>query len=69
MDLGTALTAYTAGSAYVNHLDDTGTIRRGALADFAVLDRDPFAGPPDQIAATRAADVRRRPPVYAADDA
>ncbi|MEZ5095831.1 MAG: amidohydrolase [Nocardioides sp.] len=70
LDLGTALTAYTAGSAYVNHLDDTGTIRRGALADFAVLDRDPFAGPPDQIAATRVlqtfVDGRR---VYAADDA
>lgn len=53
IDLGTALTAYTAGSAYVNHLDDTGSIRVGALADLAVLDRDPFAGKPDEIGATR----------------
>ena len=28
LDLGTALAAYTAGSAYVNHLDDTGTPAR-----------------------------------------
>jgi len=54
LDLGTALAAYTAGSAYVNHLDDTGTIERGKLADLTVLDRDPFAGPPDEIATTRA---------------
>ncbi|MCZ4125024.1 amidohydrolase [Streptomyces sp. H39-S7] len=49
LDLGTALTAYTAGSAHVNHLDDTGTIRVGALADLVVLDRDPFDGPPQDI--------------------
>jgi predicted amidohydrolase YtcJ len=53
LDLGTALAAYTAGSAHVNHLDDTGTIEPGRLADLAVLDRDPFAGPADEIAATR----------------
>lgn len=47
-----ALTAYTAGSAYVNHLDDTGRVRVGALADLVVLDRDPFAGPPEAIAET-----------------
>src|SRR5690606_36861152 len=45
LDLATALTAYTAGSAYVNHLDDTGEVRVGALADLAVLDRDRFAAP------------------------
>ena len=49
LDLGTALAAYTAGSAYVNGLDDTGTIRVGALADLAVLDRDPFAGPAEDV--------------------
>ena len=53
IDLGTSLTAYTAGSAFVNHLDETGTIEAGKLADLVVLDRDPFAGPADQIGATR----------------
>ncbi|GAA1807085.1 amidohydrolase [Agromyces neolithicus] len=53
IDLATSLTAYTAGSAFVNHLDDTGTIEVGKLADLVVLDRDPFAGPPSQIGATR----------------
>jgi predicted amidohydrolase YtcJ len=52
LDLATALAAYTAGSAHVNHQDDTGTIRVGALADLAVLDRDPFVGPADEIGAT-----------------
>lgn len=71
IDLTTSLAAYTAGSAWVNHLDgDTGTIRVGAFADLAVLDRDPFAGPADQIGATRVlqtfVDGAR---VYAADDA
>ena len=46
IDLATSLTAYTAGSAWVNHLDgDTGTIEVGKFADLVVLDRDPFAGP------------------------
>ncbi|WP_029145597.1 amidohydrolase [Microbacterium luticocti] len=54
IDLATSLTAYTAGSAWVNHLDaDTGTIEVGKYADLALLDRDPFAGPADQIGATR----------------
>ncbi|MFF4056108.1 amidohydrolase [Streptomyces sp. NPDC001668] len=54
LDLGTALAAYTAGSAHVNHLDDiTGTIAVGKAADLVVLDRDPFAGPREEIAATR----------------
>ncbi|HET6858299.1 MAG TPA: amidohydrolase [Streptomyces sp.] len=48
-----AFAAYTAGSAHVNHLDDTGSIRAGALADLVVLDRDPYAAPPEEIAATR----------------
>ena len=45
-----ALAAYTAGSAYVNHLDETGAVEPGYLADLVVLDRDPFAGPPGEIA-------------------
>ncbi|MFV0132285.1 amidohydrolase [Streptomyces sp. HMX87] len=53
--LAAALTTYTAGSAYVNHLDDSGRIREGMLADLVVLDRDPFDGPPEAIAGTRVA--------------
>lgn len=53
IDLGTALTAYTAGSAWVNHLDDCGQIREEALADLVVLDRDPFDGPPAEIGVTQ----------------
>ncbi|AOR30326.1 amidohydrolase [Streptomyces fodineus] len=53
--LADALTAYTAGAAYVNHLDDTGRVAVGALADLVVLDRDPFAGPPEAIAETAVA--------------
>ncbi|MEV8528634.1 amidohydrolase [Streptomyces sp. NPDC052000] len=51
--LTAAFAAYTAGTAHVNHLDDTGSIRAGALADLAVLDRDPYAGPPEEIGTTR----------------
>jgi predicted amidohydrolase YtcJ len=40
LDLPTALAAATAGSAYVNHLDETGSIRPGYLADLVVLDRN-----------------------------
>ncbi|MFD4960518.1 amidohydrolase [Microbacterium sp. NPDC058389] len=54
IDLATSLTAYTAGSAWVNHFDHvTGTVEVGKYADLVVLDRDPFAGPADQIGATR----------------
>ncbi len=53
LSLATALTAYTSGSARVNHLDDvTGQLTAGRLADLAILDRDPFQGPADQIAAS-----------------
>ncbi|WP_328432607.1 amidohydrolase [Streptomyces sp. NBC_00453] len=55
ISLAEALTAYTAGSAHVNHLDDTGRVEAGALADLVVLDRDPFDGPPEAIAETRVA--------------
>jgi predicted amidohydrolase YtcJ len=55
LDLATAFAAYTSGSAWVNHRDDAGVLRRGAVADLVVLDRDPFAGPADAIGATRVA--------------
>jgi predicted amidohydrolase YtcJ len=54
LDLATILTAYTAGSAYVNHLDHrTGTIEVGRDADLAVLDRDPFDRPAADIGQAR----------------
>lgn len=53
LDLATALAAYTAGSAHVNGLDDAGSLRPGHLADLVVLDRDPFAAPPGEIADAR----------------
>ncbi|MBZ9594096.1 amidohydrolase [Streptomyces erythrochromogenes] len=54
LTLAQALTAYTAGSAWVNHLDDvTGTVEAAKYADLVVLDRDPFARPAEEIAETR----------------
>lgn len=45
LSLPVALRAFTAGSAYVNHDDDAGTLRVGARADVAVLDRDVLEAP------------------------
>jgi predicted amidohydrolase YtcJ len=48
IELTDALAAFTAGSAFANHLDTTGTLEVGRLADIAILDRDlfdPGAGP------------------------
>ncbi|MFD7320394.1 amidohydrolase [Streptomyces sp. NPDC059875] len=53
LDLTTAVAAYTAGSAHVNGLDDTGALLPGMLADLVVLDRDIFTGPPEEIAEAR----------------
>ena len=53
LDLSTAFAAYTSGSAWVNHRDDAGSISPGHVADLVVLDRDPFAGEPAEIAAAR----------------
>jgi hypothetical protein len=46
LTLAAALVACTAGSAYANQLDDSGTIAAGNRADLTVLDRDPFEDPP-----------------------
>ncbi|MCX5380622.1 amidohydrolase [Streptomyces sp. NBC_00091] len=57
LTLSQALTAYTAGSAWVNHLDEvTGTVEAGKYADLVVLDRDPFELPAEEIGDVR---VRR----------
>jgi predicted amidohydrolase YtcJ len=57
LDLATALAAYTAGSAYVNHRDDSGSLRPGNVADLVVLDRDPFDGPVSAIGETSVAET------------
>jgi predicted amidohydrolase YtcJ len=50
LSLEQSLRAFTAGSAFVNHLDgDTGTLEEGKLADIVVLDLDPFDLPPEEI--------------------
>jgi predicted amidohydrolase YtcJ len=50
LDLAAAIAGFTMGSAFVNHLDDrTGSIEEGKLADLAVLDRDLFAHPVEEI--------------------
>jgi len=53
LDLTTAFSAYTRGSAWVNHREDAGTVEPGAVADLVVLDRDPFDGPDSEIGGTR----------------
>ncbi|RYP82166.1 amidohydrolase [Nocardioides guangzhouensis] len=53
LTLEQAFAAYTAGSSWVNHRDDAGVLREGAVADLAVLDRDPFTGPAGEIGAAR----------------
>jgi predicted amidohydrolase YtcJ len=55
LPLPVALAAFTAGSAYVNHDDDAGTIAVGRRADLAVLDRnlfDPRSGLPADASVT-----------------
>jgi predicted amidohydrolase YtcJ len=53
LSLDAAVEAFTAGSAFVNHLDETGVIRVGNVADLVVLDRDPFAHSPDEVGDAR----------------
>ena len=56
--LESAFAAYTSGSAWINHRGPedepgAGVLREGAAADLVVLDRDPFAGPLEEVGATR----------------
>ena len=70
LSLEQALTAFTLGSAWVNHLDgETGSLEIGKAADLVVLDRDLFdrtAGPigAARVVATFVAGV----PVYESPD-
>jgi predicted amidohydrolase YtcJ len=54
LDLPTAIGGFTMGSAYVNHLErETGSIEVGKRADLAVIDRNLFAHPAEEIAQAR----------------
>lgn len=53
LELVDALAAFTSGSAYANHLDETGTLEAGKLADLVVLDRDLFDRGAGAIGETR----------------
>ena len=65
LSLEQGFAAYTSGAAFVNHLDDTGTLQVGKRADLAILDRDPFAGDLAEVgAATVVATYVGGTPVY-----
>jgi hypothetical protein len=50
LDLSTSVAAFTIGSAYVNHMDDTtGSIEPGKFADLTVIDRNIFEHPAEEI--------------------
>jgi predicted amidohydrolase YtcJ len=53
LSLEAAIAAFTAGSAYVNHLDETGSIAVGKLADLAILDRDVLAPGAEPVSRAR----------------
>ncbi len=49
-----ALEAYTLGAAYASGEESIkGSLEAGKLADFVLLSRDPFAGPPDLLLETQ----------------
>lgn len=53
LPLDDAVIHATADAAWASFADDTlGSLRPGLLADLAVLDRDPFAGAPEELLAT-----------------
>ncbi|MDQ7839745.1 MAG: amidohydrolase [bacterium] len=49
-----AIRAYTTGAAYAAGTEGwQGALRPGSAADFIVLDRDPYAGPPEELLQVR----------------
>lgn len=55
LPLEVALAAYTSGSHALIGDGASGRVRVGAAADLAIADRDPFAGPAEEITRTRTA--------------
>jgi predicted amidohydrolase YtcJ len=54
VDVGTALRAYTVNNAWAaNEEASKGKLAPGFLADFVVVDRDPFTGPPAALKDSR----------------
>ncbi|CAL9551307.1 N-substituted formamide deformylase [Nocardiopsis dassonvillei] len=53
LPLARALEAYTAGSHRLLGFGDAGLLEAGRRADLCVADRDPFAGPPEDVHLTR----------------
>jgi predicted amidohydrolase YtcJ len=54
LDLASAIAGFTMGTAYVNHLEDrTGSIEVGKQADLAVIDRNLFEHPMEDISGAR----------------
>lgn len=50
MTMTEAFAAFTTGAAYANHAEaKVGTLTKGKWADFIVVDRDVFAGPPGEV--------------------
>jgi len=51
LTLDEALNGFTTGAAYATHMEDRqGKLAQGYLADLVVLDRDPYAIPPQELA-------------------
>jgi len=53
LTLAQVWSAYTQGSAWLNHADDRGVLAPGRWGDVVVLDRDPFRAPPSEVGAAR----------------
>lgn len=52
LTLAQGLSAYTSGSARINGAENRGSIHVGAVADFAIADRNAFLMPQDEIGST-----------------
>jgi predicted amidohydrolase YtcJ len=53
LTLDEALTGYTSGAAFAAHDANLGRLAPGSLADFVVIDRDPFATDVEELASVR----------------